>query len=163
MIFQKENTATGAHLLDIATTVVEGVGLENLKAGLAKTSLSLLMKVKNKSRPLSLNTMMVAPAQEFMLAWDDWKLVYYVGMQPQLFNLGEDPQEKHDLALNPAFAEIIEIGKAHLKAICDPEVVSAKAFEDQRRMIEKTWRGRCHTKHNQFRCNTNAPINMTTL
>ena len=131
-------TATGAHLLDIATTVVEGVGLEKPEGWPGQNLAQLAHEEENKSRPLFTEYHDGgASTGTFMLAWDDWKLVYYVGMQPQLFNLGEDPQEKHDLALNPAFAEIIEIGKAHLKAICDPEAVSAKAFEDQRRMIEK--------------------------
>jgi choline-sulfatase len=37
-----------------------------------------------------------------MVRLGDWKLVYYEGMEPQLFNLAEDPGEMHDRAADPA-------------------------------------------------------------
>ncbi len=36
-----------------------------------------------------------------MIRRDEWKLVYYQGYEPQLFNLAEDPHEQIDLAQNP--------------------------------------------------------------
>jgi choline-sulfatase len=41
-----------------------------------------------------------------MLRWGPWKLVYYEGMEPQLFNLAEDPGEMTDRAADPACSSI---------------------------------------------------------
>jgi choline-sulfatase len=41
-----------------------------------------------------------------MVRQGEWKLVYYYGQEPQLFNLAEDPQERVDLASSPACREI---------------------------------------------------------
>ena len=41
-----------------------------------------------------------------MIRWNDWKLVYYHGETPQLFNLGQDPRELENRATDPDCAEI---------------------------------------------------------
>jgi len=59
----------------------------------------------------------------FMLRKDRHKLVYYVGMPAQLFDLDDDPGEAGELA-QPAVARELE---AELRTICDPEAVDAAA------------------------------------
>ena len=70
-----------------------------------------------------------------MVVWDEWKLVWYSGRKPQLFNLDLDPGEYDDRADDPDAAALAE-GKKRLFDICDPEAVSAMAFADQRAHIE---------------------------
>ena len=41
-----------------------------------------------------------------MIRTGDWKLVYYHGRRPQLFNLREDPHELQDLASDPRYKSI---------------------------------------------------------
>ena len=73
-----------------------------------------------------------------MVRWGDWKYVYYVGHAPQLFNLEDDPDELTDLADQLGDALVVEAlkeGEKRLREICDPEVVNAQCFEDQKRRI----------------------------
>ena len=129
-------TASGAHLLDIATTVVEGTGLEKPQDWPGANLVTLAHAEVDKSRPLFTEYHDGGSSTgTFMLAWDDWKMIYYVGMRPQLFNLAKDPHELDDLGNNPDYAEILAQGEAHLRSICNPEEVSAAAFADQQKMI----------------------------
>ncbi len=73
----------------------------------------------------------------FMLRDGDWKLIYYVGMAPQLFDLKQDPEERHDLGAGHPKARLLE---ARLREICDPEAVDIQAKADQRKWVER-WGG----------------------
>ncbi len=131
-------TSTGAHLLDIAATIVMGTGQEQPSDWPGKNLAELAQSNEDKSRPIFAEYHDGGSSTgTFMMAWDDWKLIWYVGMPPQLFNLKSDPKEQNDLAHDPAFKHVLEQGEHHLRSICDPEAVSAQAFEDQSRMIEK--------------------------
>ena len=68
----------------------------------------------------------------FMLKQGNYKLCYYVGSEPQLFNVGVDPLENDDLAPKPEYtAKRSEIEVA-LRAIVDPKLTDARAKENQR-------------------------------
>ena len=71
----------------------------------------------------------------FMVRKGRWKFVYYVGIQPQLFNLVEDPDELNDLGKLPNFIKIQKEMEMHLRSICDPEAIDQVAKEDQRKII----------------------------
>jgi choline-sulfatase len=78
-------------------------------------------------------------AAAYMLREGAMKLVYHVGMPPQLFNLERDPNELNDLAAaQPATVSTLE---RKLRTICDPEAVDASAKADQRKWVEY-WGGR---------------------
>lgn len=70
----------------------------------------------------------------FMLRQGRWKLLYHVGMPVQLFDLGADPQERHDLG--PAHPEAARL-EARLREICDPETVDARAKADQHHWLDQ--------------------------
>ena len=70
----------------------------------------------------------------FMVRWDRWKVVHFVGERPQLFDLATDPQERDDLAL-AGHNDILAEGVRRLRAICDPDAVNARAFADQKARI----------------------------
>ena len=77
----------------------------------------------------------------FMFRERSRKLVHYVGMPSQLFDLGSDPDEARDLVADgTGTAEAARLER-QLKKICDHKAVDARAKADQRAMTEK-WGGR---------------------
>jgi choline-sulfatase len=72
----------------------------------------------------------------FMLRRGRWKYHYYVGFQPELFDLQDDPEELVDLATSPAHAEVLASMHALLLTICDPDAVDRQAQADQAALIE---------------------------
>ena len=70
-----------------------------------------------------------------MIRKGQWKFVYYVMMQPQLFNLDDDPDELHDLGTNPRYADICKQMETHLRSVCNPEAIDTMAKADQMAII----------------------------
>ena len=60
---------------------------------------------------------------------------YYVGHQPQLFDLSEDPGEFHDLAADSRHAAVRAALHRELLDTVDPEQVSEEALRDQERRL----------------------------
>jgi choline-sulfatase len=77
----------------------------------------------------------------FMLREGAEKLVYYVGMPPQLFDLAADPDEAHDLVADGTGLDRARMLEAKLRTICDPEAVDAQAKASQRAWADR-WGGR---------------------
>ena len=73
----------------------------------------------------------------YMIRHRQYKYVYYVDARPQLFDLARDPGENCDLALDPAYASVLEECAAALRQICDPEAVDREAHQDQARLIDQ--------------------------
>ena len=72
-----------------------------------------------------------AVAANYMLREGRYKLVAFVGMEPELFDLEADPDETRNLAGDPGHAEVLARLEARLRTICDPEAVDARARADQ--------------------------------
>jgi choline-sulfatase len=75
-----------------------------------------------------------------MIRQDEWKLIYYHGQEPQLFNLSEDPDELVDRAGDPGCQQVRrELTQLALDG-WDPERVrsqmTVKRAENQ---ILRTW------------------------
>jgi choline-sulfatase len=73
----------------------------------------------------------------FALRSGRYKLIYYVGFEPELFDLEADPEELHDLAQDPAFAEVRERLQQCLYKIVNPEDVDRRAKTDQAEAVER--------------------------
>jgi len=73
----------------------------------------------------------------FMLRRGDWKYIVYVGYEPQLFNLRDDPDEVRDLA--KARPDVVKQMDAQLRRIVDYEAVDAKVKDYDRRSFRQ-WR-----------------------
>lgn len=69
----------------------------------------------------------------FMLKRGNYKYCAYPGYEPQLFDVRNDPLERHDLAADPAMAGVREKLAEELVQIADPEVVDQRAKADQER------------------------------
>lgn len=76
-----------------------------------------------------------AVSGEFMLRKGRWKLIEYVGFQPELFDLRDDPEETTNLAQHPQHADALAMMLSELRKICDPVAVNALAFRDQETLI----------------------------
>ena len=59
-----------------------------------------------------------------MVRRDRWKLNYYHGQEPQLFDLHEDPEELRDLAQDPPHAEVRRALEQEVLADWDPSAVA---------------------------------------
>ena len=70
-----------------------------------------------------------------MLRKGRWKLIEYVGFDPELFDLQSDPEELTNLADDRAQAGTLAKMRAAMREICDPETVNKMAFADQEAMI----------------------------
>jgi choline-sulfatase len=71
----------------------------------------------------------------FMLRKGRWKLIHYVGFEPELFDLETDPEEARSRITDAP--EILASMMADLTAICDPEATNAQAFADQAALVER--------------------------
>ena len=132
---------TPVDLLDLYPTILEGAGLDATpymgdRPGrslfdLASSPAELERTIFSEYHAAGSNT------AGFMLRQGRWKFHYYVRFQPELFDLKSDPEELHDLAPDPAFADQLRYMEAELRKICDPEVMDALAKADQQAMIER--------------------------
>jgi choline-sulfatase len=71
-------------------------------------------------------------AGAFVVREDDMKLIFHVGMPAQLFDLERDPDETRDLVTDGSGLDTARRLEAHLRTICEPEAVDARAKADQR-------------------------------
>ncbi|TBL78990.1 sulfatase-like hydrolase/transferase [Paenibacillus thalictri] len=76
------------------------------------------------------------PVGMYMIRWQRWKYVHFTGgVEPQLFDLEQDPAEMHNLAADPdmppSLQEVLKQCYSRLISVCDPEAVEerAKAFQ----------------------------------
>ena len=116
-------------LIDIAPTIARAFGLsEDTYSGLALQSpdpdREVLSEYHDGGSPVGLT----------MLRWNDgperWKYVQYAeGHQPQLFELGADPDERADLSA--ARPDMLAEAQTRLAGQLDPEAVNARAHADQ--------------------------------
>ncbi|MBX2880455.1 MAG: sulfatase-like hydrolase/transferase [Granulosicoccus sp.] len=72
----------------------------------------------------------------YMVRVGRWKYIHYVGFEPELFDLENDPEELHDVAGLPANAAVIQTLHAKLSSICDPEATNQQALDDQAALVE---------------------------
>ena len=126
---------TPVSLLDLASTIPERFSIDF--SGDGEDLLRIAAKSAEPERPiLSQYHAAGAVSGAFMLRKGRWKLIDYIGFEPELFDLENDPEELEDLASNPSFASRLEAMKADLRSMIDPEAVDALAFADQAALIE---------------------------
>ncbi|MBK6600856.1 MAG: sulfatase-like hydrolase/transferase [Betaproteobacteria bacterium] len=76
-------------------------------------------------------------AGAYMLREGDFKYVHYVAYPAQLYDLQRDPEELHDVAGEPAYAETLARLRRRLLEILDPDEVDARAKRRQAELLER--------------------------
>jgi choline-sulfatase len=125
-------------LIDIYPSAIEAVGAPAHPddAALPSRSIWPLLRGERAGRVILSEYHAAASVTGFfMIRHGRWKYVHYVGDSPQLFDIGSDPHEEHDLAGDPAFAGVLAECEAKLREICDPDAVNAAAFAAQAQRI----------------------------
>ena len=135
---------TGTSLIDLASTAIEVTGVDDCEYSQGLPGFSL-RKLANSDDDLDRTIFSEyhdggSTTGTFMIRWQNWKYVHYVGHSPQLFNLKKDPNELTDLVMmrpnDASVTQILEEGERRLRKICDPEAVNEKCFADQRAKIK---------------------------
>jgi len=137
---------TGASLYDIAPTALSQFSVP-IPAEMVGTDLTQLSQSTDKDRVIFAEYHDGGSSTAaFMVRWDKWKYVHYVGKPPQLFNLISDPNEFNDLGLSNMHGDIRAEGERLLREICDPDAVNDQAFADQRaKVVELGGKEKCRT------------------
>lgn len=71
----------------------------------------------------------------FMIRHHQYKYIYYVDYPAQLFDLGKDPEELTDVAVDPAYAAVLAECHQRLTAICDPQAVDRRVRSRQSELL----------------------------
>jgi len=133
-------------LVDCFPTILEAVGARPAPEdadlpGRSLLPLATAARQEDRERPVFSEYHAVASrSASFMLREGRYKLIYYVGFPPQLFDLESDPRELRDLAGEPEHAATISRLTERLHAVLAPETpeeVDARAKRDQRLLIER--------------------------
>ena len=127
---------TPVSLIDVHPTILKTAGIDPEKK--PGTSLVELANAEDDPKRLVFSEYhaMGSSTGAFMIRKGHWKFVYYVSMQPQLFNLLDDPDELHDLGTDSKYTNLRSEMEADLRSICDPEAVDAKAKADQMAIVK---------------------------
>jgi choline-sulfatase len=73
----------------------------------------------------------------YMIRHGRFKYIHYVGLPPMLFDLENDPGERHDLGQCADYRGVIAECEARLRRVVDPEAVDRLARADQQALIER--------------------------
>lgn len=129
---------TPVSLLDLSKTIATHFETDIDGADGTQSLLDIATAPSDRDRPVfSEYHAAGAVSGGFMLRKGRWKLNYYVGFAPELFDLDTDPEELADLAGDTAHAATLADMEAALRQICDPEAMDALAFADQGAMIAR--------------------------
>ncbi len=137
---RNQRIATPVSLVDGYQTIVQSVGesLTSEEGQLpGKSLLDLAGGVDDDRSVFSEYHAVASMTGMFMIRFGRYKYVHYEGFRPQLFDLGSDPLETRDLALDPSHEATLAQGEKLLRDVCDPSEVTARAFADQERRIEE--------------------------
>ncbi|MEM1162201.1 MAG: sulfatase-like hydrolase/transferase, partial [Pseudomonadota bacterium] len=128
---------TPVSLLDLSATIPAhfGVGFDNDGPG---ASLYDIAKAGDEPDRVIFSEYHAAGAVTgaFMIRKGRWKLIHYVGFEPELFDLQADPEELRNVAGDYAYLDVLKDLYGDLHAICDPEATDAQAHADQAAMID---------------------------
>jgi choline-sulfatase len=133
--------STPVTLVDVFPTVLECTGTPMAQEDLSKPGRSLLAIAQEDDDDTRVAFAEYhaagAASGAFMIRKGRYKLVHYVGMPPQLFDLVADPEEMADLAGLPGYAATVSALQADLRGVCDPDAVDARAKADQAALVQR--------------------------
>ena len=133
---------TPVSLLDLSVFIPEYFKADIIEPGPGRSLLEIASEPYDPERVVFSEYHAVgAVSGAFMIRKGNWKYIYYVGFEPELFDLENDPEEETNLAGIAEFSEKQSELHAELLRICDPEAMDKLAHLDQARLIE-TYGGR---------------------
>ncbi|RKE34694.1 choline-sulfatase [Paraburkholderia sp. BL23I1N1] len=128
---------TPVSLLDVHNTILDLVGAPEDIASPGTSMARLANSPDDSTRTVFSEYHAVgSESAAYMLANKKYKYHYYVGLEPELFDLEADPAETSNLASLPDYRELASEFEAQLRNIVDPEAVDASAKQDQNALIE---------------------------
>ncbi|MEZ5658026.1 MAG: sulfatase-like hydrolase/transferase [Burkholderiaceae bacterium] len=134
----QRSCATNTSLVDIYPTVLHALGVPHDDSTRPGRSLMELAGQPDQARiVLSEYHAIGSPTGAFMVADERFKLHHYVGYEPELFDLLEDPEETRSIHDQPRHRERLDSLQASLRAIVDPEATDRLAKDDQNAFIER--------------------------
>ena len=134
---KKGTCKTPVTLMDISETIVDHFSCESPNNGPGESIYKIAdATYKNERIAFSEYHASSSISGAYMIRKGRWKYIYYVGFEPELFDLENDPDELSDLSQKSEFIDICNELKRDLYNICDPEVMNKLAFEDQDKMIK---------------------------
>ena len=131
----RTRVATPVSLVDAHPTILDAVGLRPHPDDADLPGRSLLGDLDADRTAFGEYHAVASITGIFMVRFGAYKYVHYAGHRPQLFDLDADPFETIDLALGKDHDATLAEGERRLRAICDPEAVSDRAFADQEARI----------------------------
>ena len=135
---KKGTCETPVTLMDLSETIVDHFSCESPNHGPGNSLYKILESPYDNERvAFSEYHAAKSISGAYMIRKGKWKYIYYVGFEPELFNLETDPEETTDLSQISEFKLILNELKRDLYHICDPEEINKLAFEDQDKMIKE--------------------------
>jgi choline-sulfatase len=135
---QRTVVQTPVTLVDIGPTLLDWCGVSAPDHWPGRSMLATSAQPDDAQR-LAFSEYHAAGAESgaYMVRQGSWKLIYYVGMAPQLFNLESDPDELHDCAADPRRRGELDALITALRTIVDPELQDAVAKADQEALLNR--------------------------
>ena len=133
-----ETCDTAVSLLDVSETILDHFDADLPGERPGKSLYSVAADPVDETRAVFSEYHAIgAVSGAFMLRKGPWKYIHYVGFDPELFNLADDPEETENLAADPSHSQTLSDLYAALCQICDPDAVNDQAFADQNALIER--------------------------
>lgn len=128
-------------IVDYYPTILDWMGIERTPEEKQLPGISLMDVLDGKADPSRCVFSEYHAAgfadSVFMTRKGDYKRIDYMGYdRPQLFCLSEDPLETMDLAGNAEYQDVLRDLGEELRRICNPEELSRKSMEDQKKLIQ---------------------------
>jgi len=125
---------TPVSLLDISATIPDHFGLPFESDGRSLTQIAGDPPDPDRAI-LSQYHAAGAVSGAFMLRKGRWKLNWYVGFEPELFDMHADPEETKNLARLAEHSGTLNMMEAALREQIDPETANDLAFSDQAALV----------------------------
>ena len=136
---QGKTVSTPANLVDVFPTVLECVGEPRAPEDTNLPGVSLWAMADGavpERVQLSEYHASGSSGGNYMIRNGRFKYIFYVNFPPQLFDLEADPNEKRNLAAEPAHATTLAECEALLRGVVNPEAADKVAKNDQWQRIQ---------------------------
>jgi len=130
--------ATPVTLVDAYPTILQSVGLSAVDDNVPGKSLFDIATHSDDADRIAFSEYHAAgsPSAAYMIRRGDYKYIHYVGFEPELFDLRNDPEEGRNLANDPQYKAVLASLESDLCEIVDPEDTDRRANLAQRQLIE---------------------------